>query len=162
MSSFRPSLLRPGQDGDTIDIDVTPVMNMFVILIPFLVTMAVFTHLAMLRFELPSDVSSAQSSAGQKPQLKLTVVVEPSFLAITYGEKMLDSLALATESEALERLTQTLQGRRHSVDASDQAVVAVNDAVDFQRVVRVMDAVRSAGFSAVGLSAAPPRSGKGV
>jgi biopolymer transport protein ExbD len=137
-------------------------MNMFVILIPFLVTMAVFTHLAMLRFALPSDVGSAQGGNGQKPQLKLTVVVESSFLAITYGETLLDSLPLATESVALEHLTKALSARRQSGVDSAQAVVAVNDAVDFGRVVRVMDAVRSAGFSGVGLSAAPPRSGKGV
>ena len=35
--------------AEVADLDVTPVMNMFIILIPFLVSMAAFTHLAQAK-----------------------------------------------------------------------------------------------------------------
>ena len=43
-----------GADTETKDVDVTPVMNVFVILIPFLLLMAVFTKIAIIDFSLPS------------------------------------------------------------------------------------------------------------
>jgi biopolymer transport protein ExbD len=38
----------PSELVESADLDVTPVMNMFIILIPFLVSMAVFTNLSIL------------------------------------------------------------------------------------------------------------------
>jgi len=42
-----------GRNFDMIELDVTPVMNLFMVLIPFLVSMAVFTHIAVIDFSLP-------------------------------------------------------------------------------------------------------------
>ena len=52
LSLFRSSH-PPSQTIDNADVDVTPVMNVFIILIPFLVSMAVFTHHAIVEFSLP-------------------------------------------------------------------------------------------------------------
>jgi biopolymer transport protein ExbD len=141
--------------GADIDIDVTPVMNMFVILIPFLVSMAVFTHVSILEFSLPPNVGAGMDPSEGKPKLKATIVVAPSFLAITHGENLLDSIPVGPNGEyQLEELETLLGARRETMDIRDEAIVAVRDAVRFKHVVAVMDRIRAVGFDKVGLSSA--------
>lgn len=156
MNSILRSVRTPSEaSGADVEIDVTPVMNMFVILIPFLVSMAVFTHLSILEFSLPPNVGGGMDSSEGKPKLKATIVVTPSFLAITHGERMLDSIPIGSDGEyRLERFEALLRTRREQLEIRDEAVVAVRDAVRFKHVVAVMDRVRAVGFEKVGLSSA--------
>ena len=42
-----------------IDVDVKPIMNVLIILIPFLVSVAVYTNLAVIDMSLPPNVTAA-------------------------------------------------------------------------------------------------------
>jgi biopolymer transport protein ExbD len=141
--------------SEVIDIDVTPVMNMFIILIPFLVSMAVFTHLAILDFSLPPNVGTDLDSSQGKPKLKITVVVSRDYCAITLGDTMLDSIARTGDDFDYALLFTQLKTRRETTEIKNEIVVAVQDAIAFQKVVKVMDRCREAGFDKVGLSSAP-------
>ena len=55
----------PSEAADVADLDVTPVMNMFVILIPFLVSMAVFAHVSIIEFSLPPNVGPSMAASQQ-------------------------------------------------------------------------------------------------
>lgn len=141
--------------AEVIDIDVTPVMNMFIILIPFLVSMAVFTHLSIIEFSLPPNVGTGLDTSQGKPKLKITVVVTADYLAITHGEKMLDSIPLVNNEYDYSTFYTTLATRRTESDIRDEVVVAVQDPIRFEYVVKIMDRCRDAGFTKVGLSSAP-------
>jgi hypothetical protein len=54
----------PSASFDENDIDITPMMNMFIILVTFLVSMAVFTHVAILDFSLPPNVGAGLDVEG--------------------------------------------------------------------------------------------------
>ena len=73
--SRRPS----GLDGNA-EIDVTPVMNMFIILIPFLVSMAVFTHLATHALSLP--VTAPPPGEESLPRRTATSSAVPSIVTL--------------------------------------------------------------------------------
>jgi biopolymer transport protein ExbD len=148
------SVLPPSESSDVIDVDVTPVMNMFIILIPFLISVAVFTQLSILEFSLPPNVGTGLDDSSGKPRLKLTVVVAPEYLAITYGENRLDSIPLINDSYDLSLLSSRLSARRDSVEINNEIIVAVRDKVRFENVVAVMDRCRDAGFEKAGLSSA--------
>ena len=156
MSQFafrsRPTLSEVAEE--TIDIDVTPVMNMFIILIPFLVSVAVFTQLSIVEFSLPPNVGTNLDQSDGKPKLKLTAVVTPAYLAITRGEEMLDSIPLVDGEYDYGLFHERLSVHRESADIRDEIVVAVRDAVRFKYVIRVMDRCRDVGFENVGLSSA--------
>jgi biopolymer transport protein ExbD len=151
----------PSAAAESQEIDVTPLMSMFIILIPFLVSMAVLTHVAIVEFSLPPNVG-AGAGGGEKPKVKLTVVLTPAYLAITHGEEMLDSLPAAEGVYDLAAFAAKLAQRRGEVDIRDEVVVAVRDNIRFKNVVAVMDRCRDAGFAKVGLSSATadPRSGR--
>jgi biopolymer transport protein ExbD len=152
----------PSEVAEAADIDVTPVMNMFIIMIPFLVSMAVFSHLAMIDFSLPPNVGTQLDASGGEPKLKLTVVVAPEYLAVTFGEKMLDSLGLIDGRFDVGLLGERLRERRDSVEIKDEVIVAVRDAIKFETVVDVMDACRDVGFEKIGLSSAAGEPSGGV
>lgn len=136
--------------SEGVDIDVTPVMNMFIILIPFLVSMAVFTHLASHAFTLPGDegANEAQTAA----ELPLTVALTTSSVTVIRGDVVLVEVQRTAESQpygALFDHLQTLHGQWPDVD---EVVVAVDDGVVCADIVICLDACRSAGFTEVGLA----------
>jgi biopolymer transport protein ExbD len=144
----------PSEAAGGVEIDVTPVMNMFIILIPFLVSMAVFTHVSIVEFGLPPNVGAGLDDSEGKPKLKTTVVVAADFLAITVGDKMLDSIPSTAEGHDLATFAERIVTRREQADIKDEVIVAVRDAVRFKHVIAVMDRCREAGFEKVGLSSA--------
>lgn len=147
---------------EIIDVDVTPVMNMFIILIPFLISMAVFTQMSILSFSVPPDAGSGLDQSNGKPKLKMTIVVTNEYLAITHGEKMLDSIPIFDNNLTKNILLEKLKTRRNEIGEQNEVVIAVLDVVKFQNMVRVMDSCRSAGFQKIGLSSATADASRGV
>ncbi len=145
---------KPSDAAGIADIDITPVMNMFVILIPFLVSMAVFTHLSLIEFSLPPNVNASMADQSQKPRSRLTVRLGSDYLAIVLGENLLDSLAVQAQSFPFDSLAVCLKKRRLEMDYHEEVIVAVTDKIPFKYVVRVMDLCRIAGFEKIGLSSA--------
>ena len=149
--------------GD-IDLDLTPMMSMFLILLPFLVSMAVLTHLTVLEFSLPPNVGAGtpDGRTDKKPQLKLTIVITPAYLLATHGERMLDSIPLVNHRYDFERMRSLLGGYKSDFAANDEIIVASNDRIALSDVVTLMDNCKAAGYSKIGLSSATldPRKGK--
>jgi biopolymer transport protein ExbD len=155
---------RPPSEAAEIELDLTPMMSMFLILLPFLVSMAVLTHLTIIEFSLPPNVGAGlQREASEKPRLKLTVVLAPEFLLVTYGDRLLDSLPA---SEAMVNdfapVTAVLAARKKELQLADEMVIASNDRIRLKNIVALMDRCRAAGFGKIGLSSATddPREGK--
>ena len=144
-----------GQNSDieeNIDVDTKPVMNMFIILIPFLVSMAVFSNIAIHQFYLPPN--AANSDMLGKIELKSTVVIDTAYILVTVGSQTLDSLP--AENFDRERIKSALVAAREISDDKEKAIVSARDDVLFDLVVKIMDVCRESGFSQTGLSSAPP------
>jgi biopolymer transport protein ExbD len=144
------------------EIDIAPVMNMFIILVTFLISMVVFTHVAILEFSVPPNVSARLDQSKGKPKLRLTVRIGMDYAGIVLGEKLLDSLPVDKGILPLAELAEKLRSRRGETAVQDEIIVASRDEINFQKVIRVMDICREAGFAKVGLSSATidPQSGK--
>ena len=160
LSLFKSS--KPPSELVDADVDVTPVMNVFVILIPFLVSMAVFTHVSIIDFSVPSDMGQGTAESGGKPKQKLTLLLTESFLGISEGENLLDSIPrLENGLYAFDSLRQTLSARRFQSEFQDEIIVAVRDGVAFKYAVKAMDVSRECGFIKIGISGAAADPSKG-
>jgi biopolymer transport protein ExbD len=148
-------------DGDS-EIDIAPVMNMFIILVTFLISMVVFTHVAVLEFSVPPNVNAGLDRSKGKPKLRLTVRIGTDYAGIVLGDKLLDSLPVDRAGLSLKKLAERLRLRRNETAIQDEIIVASRDEINFQQVVQVMDICRDAGFAKVGLSSATvnPEAGK--
>lgn len=156
---------RPPSDAlADIDLDLTPMMSMFLILLPFLVSMAVLTHLTVLEFSLPPNIGAGTttSQTDKKPKLKLTIVITPAFLLATHGEQLLDSIPVVNKRYDFKHLKDLLSGYRTRFETDDECIVASNDHVELSDVVALMDNCKAAGYAEIGLSSATgnPQEGK--
>ncbi len=125
-------------------------MNMFIILIPFLVSMAVFSHLAVLQFSLPADGGAGRIET--QAELPLTLVMHPDGMDLTRGEMVLASYPNRDGQFDYEALTAGLSVQR-SVDVADaDLIIAVDDAVLFDDIVACMDQSKAAGYSEISLA----------
>jgi biopolymer transport protein ExbD len=160
-----PSFIKnkpPSQTASEIELDLTPMMSMFLILLPFLVSMAVLTHLTILEFSLPPNIGqSTGPSNGEKPKIKLTIVITQYYLLVTHGEKMLDSLPLVNGEYDFEKIPSVLELYKKQFDLDDGLVVASRDHVRLKSIVALMDQCRMAGFIKVGLSSATENPSEG-
>lgn len=161
LSLFKENRL-PSEAVEENDIDITPMMNMFIILVTFLVSMAVFTHIAIIEFSLPPNVGIGLDQSQGKPKLKLTVRLGADFVGIVMGDKLLDSLPVADEHFPFAELAARLGVRRKETAVQDEIVIASLNEIAFKHLVRVMDLCRETGFTKVGLSSATinPEAGK--
>jgi biopolymer transport protein ExbD len=158
MKSIRMNAKQPSAKVEILDLDVTPVMNMFVILIPFLVSMAVFTHYSVLEFGLPPN-AGVGSGGPKKSDLKLTVVMHRAGFDLTVGDSLMHSVPLNMDEEGFSSLEQSLAEVRNRLNRRDEVVVAVNDGILFDKVVQVMDVCRKTGFQKVALAEGPNTDG---
>jgi biopolymer transport protein ExbD len=157
--SRRPALSDPADDNE---IDIAPVMNMFIILVTFLVSMAVFTHVAVIEFSVPPNVGAGLDRSKGKPRLRLTVRIGTDYAGIVLGDQLLDSLPVERGILPLDALAERLHQRRDEAAIHDEVIVASRDEIPFKQVVQVMDICRETGFDKVGLSSATvdPEAGK--
>jgi len=135
------------------DIDVTPIMNMFVVLIPFLVSMAVFAHFTVHNFSLPSNAADTQDIQTGEVTLKTTLVLEPTYLLVTLGGEEKDSLRYSDDwRNTLPAILATVKSQATDTNS---AIISVSDDIPFEWVVKAMDYCKAAGFEDIGLSEAP-------
>ena len=152
----------PSETASEIELDLTPMMSMFLILLPFLVSMAVLTHLSILEFSLPPNVGPGMGGPStEKPRLKLTLVIAPDYLLVIRGERMLDSLPLLRGSYDFDRVTAILAGRKKELGLDNELVVAARDRIRLKNIVTLMDRCKAAGFEKIGLSSATDNPGEG-
>ncbi|MCP4545173.1 MAG: hypothetical protein GY835_01755 [bacterium] len=125
-------------------------MNMFIILIPFLVSMAVFSHLSVLQFSLPSDGNTGRVEDPQ--ELPLTVAMTSRELAVTRGDLILATVPNVESGYDFSRLVAALIALTDGGARLDNITIAIDDEILFSEIVACMDHCREAGFIDVGLA----------
>jgi len=141
---------RPSEAAQVVDLDVTPVMNMFIILIPFLVSMAVFTHLASHALTLPGDEGAGQAQI--EADLPVTIVLALDEIVVLKGDLVLGRLASPAVASGLPELGDLLGRLRTNRPEIERLVLAVDDAVTCAQVVGCLDICHGAGYDDVGLA----------
>jgi biopolymer transport protein ExbD len=147
------------QGGAPIDLDMTPMMNMLIILISFLVTMVVFTQLAVIKFNLPPSQggdggaqAAADSTKEKGPDVDITVVVsENGFQIIGEGRK-LDPIPMGAKGYDYPRLGQSMKKLKEEYPASENVVLLIDSNIVYQDIITSMDVMRENKFPNILLS----------
>ncbi len=140
------------------DLNIMPVMNLFLILVPFLLVTATFVELAVLDISLP-EMQSSSRQAQQQQQAQERKAVVLNLLAIRENGIELKSPTFTFGLIPRQRdgydynllkscLTQVKQKFPDAVDV----VIAPEDNIRYQVVIDIMDRCREAGFPNVSIS----------
>jgi biopolymer transport protein ExbD len=123
-------------------LEVTAFINLIVVLVPFLLSTAVFTRLSVLELSLPAPQSSVEQLKVE--DLKLEVIIRPE--SIDVGDRiggLIQSIPNPTpgayDVKTLSTLVQAI--KQKFPDKTDATVLAQLD-TSYDVLVQVMDAVR--------------------
>jgi len=138
MSYHRVRRLRKEAAG----LDITAFMNLIVVLVPFLLSTAVFSRFAILELNLPAQSSGFSNLKGD---LQLEVVIRHDALVIAdrlaVQIRRIDNTAQGYDFAALSQLMQQLKAR--FPDKNEVTILAEPDTA-YDVLVKTMDAVRVA------------------
>ncbi len=140
-----------GGQIESIDLDMTPVMNLFMVLIPFLMSMAVFTHIAVIEFSLPP----AQGSGGETEQIKeldISIVVTNAGFRIVGTGKKLDIIPKIRGKYQMKKLRALLKAVKFQYPSQNSVVLVFEGNILYDDIIKFMDVCRESQFPDIGLS----------
>lgn len=120
---------------------LVPMIDIFTVLVTFLLMTAVFSRVTILQLDLPSANTSAVPAA---PAFRLEVIVRESGFELTNGETLIAALPKVDgeyDFATLSQLTQQL--KRENPDVVDASVL-LERSVKYDYLIQVMDTIRSA------------------
>ncbi len=136
--------LRKGDKHPSVELNITAFMNLMVVLVPFLLMTAVFTHLTILELNLPPANSSA-SPDKQKPTFELKITIRKDALILSDNKGgLIKRIPLRPEGtynyRALKDVLKQVKAR--FPDKTNVTILSEAD-TEYDHLVQVMDAVRS-------------------
>jgi len=132
------------------DLDITPFMNLMIVLVPVLLLSMVFTRITVIDIQLPA---SAGEHAAELSQKQIEVVIKDASILVNFPEgTLLRSIKnKADGTPDYDNVSLVLQAlkRELQIKGADRKnlTLLVSEAIPYHKVISTMDAVRS--YSAV-------------
>jgi biopolymer transport protein ExbD len=137
--------------GDEYDVEILPMMNLFVVLIPMLLLSAVFVELSVIRLGLPSDEPSA--AVATKEPLGLAVAIEDDQWIVRTAK--LPPTAIPRDADgSIEKLRVALGDIGSRFPDNRDVVIVSRPHTRYEDIISVMDVSRDTGLENVSLSGA--------
>lgn len=139
----RPSRKRHSSDiGE--DINLTPVMNLFMVLIPFLLLTAVFASTAIIDVRLPQEAMAASEKKDVTPGDILTINVTRdgfSFSGLGAGTK---SVKKINNRYDFDTLSNRLIAIKDKTPEAEEVIILFIPDTSYELVIKLMDTARDA------------------
>jgi len=133
------------------EINLIPVMNLFVTMIPFLLLAAAFYHVGVVPTSFPSQTDKQSDLAADPKSVTVDLLVEKDKIELSASNTVLDEetlngLALTVERKDgkfdYELLGKALYAIKQRFPNSDTVIVLPSDDIPYQDVIRVLDTAR--------------------
>lgn len=141
-----------GQSIEQFDLDVTPVMNLFMVLIPFLVSMAVFTHIAVIDFSLPPAQTENNDGGEETKELDISIVITAEGFRIVGTGNKLDLIQKDRGQYQYEQLRVLLKAIKFQYPSQKSVVLVLESDILYDDIIKFMDICRESQFPDIGLS----------
>ena len=128
-------------------LNLTPMMDVFTVLVVFLLITAVFTSITIMDLSVPT---SAGGSASNKPNFAIEVIVRKSGLEIANGRSVEAAIPKIDDKYDLKKLSEMLLRLKAQYPEKEDATVLMEPKVEYDYLVQVMDTVRGAEVRAEG------------
>lgn len=141
--AFKPSKRRHRPESN-VELDITPIMNLMIVLVPFLLLAAVFSKTAILNLYLPSaeDTSSSEEQI-EDESLSLTVAITANgFLIGGIEDKKIPDIKLKNNEYDYSKLSIELKKVKDMYPTNENIVLLIEPDIEYDVIVHTMDATR--------------------
>jgi biopolymer transport protein ExbD len=128
-------------------LDVTTFLNLMVVLIPFLLISAVFSRITIMELSIPE---SASGPSLNKPNLNIEVIVRKAGLEIANGMSVEAAIPKKDGAYDMGLLSKILVRLKERYPDKEDAVVLMEPQIEYDYLIRIMDAVRATRVKAEG------------
>jgi len=127
---------------DAADLDVTPFMNLMIVLVPVLLLSMVFTHTTVIDLNFPTGESSAD--AFDPDAVHLEVVVRGDTLVVADGRGgTIKTIPKVDGTYDFSQLSLVMQELKRRMPEKQDITVLLEQETDYQTLVTILDRVRS-------------------
>ncbi len=140
--------------ADDTDVNLTAVMNIFLILIPFLLLTATFVRIAVLELSLPNLERANQQQAVQRSEstiLNILLIKEAELQLNSPGLKF-DTIAKDANDYNWQTLDQQLERIKTKYPDSEDIIISPEASIRYDTIIAIMDRCREAGFPLISIS----------
>lgn len=128
-------------------LNLTPLMDVFTVLVVFLLITAVFTSITIMELSVPTN---AGASVSTKPNFTIEVIVRKAGLEIANGSSVEAAIPNIDDKYDLKKLSEILLRLKAQYPEKEDATVLMEPKVEYDYLIQVMDAVRGAEVRAEG------------
>jgi len=132
------------------DLELMPLMNLFVAMIPMLLISAVFLNVTVIDMKAPSDT---QASTSHKPSLLLAVTIKKDYFVVE-GRGVQKHVIRRADEDADEQLAAALAEISTQHPDNQDIIVISEPRTHYGDIVAVMDIARANGAPSVALMGA--------
>ena len=119
---------------------LVPMIDIFTVLVTFLLMTAVFSRITILELDLPSS----QSTGASEPVFRLEVIVRKQGLELTNGTQLIATVPSVDGAYDLATLTRLATSLKRDHPEANAASVLLEPDIAYDHLIQVMDAIRSA------------------
>lgn len=141
------------------ELEVTAFINLIVVLVPFLLSTAVFSKLSVMEVALPAAAAPGLEQL-KAEDLQLEIVLRADALEV--GDRiggLIQRIPVVDGGPDAPALLALLQGIKTKFPDEMQASVLPENDTPYEHIVKVMDVAREAQFPEVAVGDAPVRKG---
>ena len=118
---------------------LVPMIDIFTVLVTFLLMTAVFSRIAIIELDLPS-ASGAQVT---EPALRLEVILREEGFEVTNGRDRIAAVPKVQGQYDLKTLSDLALALKREHPEVDDASVLLEPEIEYDNLIQVMDAIRS-------------------
>ena len=118
---------------------LVPMIDIFTVLVTFLLMTAVFSRITIIDLDLPS----ARGAQVVQPAFRLEVILREQGLEVTNGQERIAALPKVRGQYDLETLSELALDLKREHPDVDDASVLLEPEVAYDSLIQVMDAIRS-------------------
>jgi biopolymer transport protein ExbD len=119
---------------------LVPMIDIFTVLVTFLLMTAVFSRITILQLDLPSSAATPGTS---QPAFRLEVIVRKEGFELTNGTELIAAIPKVEDKYDFKTLSEmALSLKREHPDTDDASLLLERD-IAYDYLVQTMDAIRS-------------------
>ena len=132
--------------GDT-EVNLTSIMNIFLILIPFLLLTASFTKIAILELSLPNLGRKSQATQTEKKKAIMNIVaIKETGFELKSPDMKFSPIPKKNQEFDLKELKAALKRIKNKYQQSEDIFIKPDSMIRYETIIHVMDQCREAGF----------------